>query len=623
MALPPLMVGTVHLVTVLVCLIISVSFIGFLALRQRRCEAKRHPGILVGPAVWLGLAGCAAALLHLVPLPAGLIKLIAPATHGVLQTSLGGLGLFGSADWSALSLDPGTTAFEALRAIGVVATLVAAAQCTYRRSQATSLMRLAVGIAGGLALLFLAQTLLGFKNPLFGLYVPSGGTCGSLLRSSFVNANHLAGYLLFNAVIGLGLVVSVEEEGERRLWIGATVLLSAGVFLSLSRGGIVALMLASGVFALVGLSNRPSSRRDGTDDGAQDPGAEAEGVAGGGAGATGSKRQRRTRNRSAKHRKLVMKLVWILVVVAGVVTVVAYDPLKKEALLTVEQSKRGGAKPWGDSLNVVQAHLGLGVGKGALPVAVTRFANRDSVAHTVTHAENFVLQAAVDWGVPLALLMLGGLVYLLVWMIRRTRTSLDKAVVVAFGALLAHNLVDFNLEIGGIAFPVAVVLGAWYGSRGHRLRSWSGGRRFLMPALVVAALVLGPLLTIKAARSGWRRVAKRWAKVSASRTYSKDIKAMVRDHPADYLVHLLAARREAYATPWRPGKALDWLARGKALNPRSAEYHLMYAHVLGRLKLRSFAARHYCRAYRDRPQTIAYVRRVVWEHGVGVELIWS
>jgi tetratricopeptide (TPR) repeat protein len=80
---------------------------------------------------------------------------------------------------------------------------------------------------------------------------------------------------------------------------------------------------------------------------------------------------------------------------------------------------------------------------------------------TFSHLENQFLHLPAEWG----LLVGGGLIVatavaLVLWIRRGHRDAQTAAGAAALVAVAAHNLLDFNLEMLGLAVPVAVVAGA-------------------------------------------------------------------------------------------------------------------------------------------------------------------
>lgn len=193
-------------------------------------------------------------LVQLLPLPPSLLGAVSPGSAEAWQGAAKVLAAFGRpAPVPRVSLAPWETAGVALLALAFVALFLSAAALLERR--ATRRLFAGVVVLSGLAQIGVAVS-----------------TQEGVLRlsGSFVNPNHLAGYLEVSLALALGLLwyrsrtalrdlagAPGADERARRLAVllpglaAATLLwgvLAAGIVLSQSRGGIVA---ASGVTLLL------------------------------------------------------------------------------------------------------------------------------------------------------------------------------------------------------------------------------------------------------------------------------------------------------------------------------------------------------------------------------------
>ncbi len=91
-------------------------------------------------------------------------------------------------------------------------------------------------------------------NALYGLlFAPSDPATASRLSSSIINPNELASILVAALVLSFGLAVALKDLPLARLGaLGAVGLCTAGIFLTGSRGGLVALAVALAAFLVVG-----------------------------------------------------------------------------------------------------------------------------------------------------------------------------------------------------------------------------------------------------------------------------------------------------------------------------------------------------------------------------------
>ncbi len=239
-----------------------------------------RPGPLAGV---FGLSAIAC-LLQLVPLPGPLLAALSPAaaqTRAVLGLSPSG----------PISLDPPATARELAKFLGYLAAFFAAGKVATSRRARTRLFG-AIAATGALcAVIGLGHLLVG-ADALFGVvhFSPPPPP----LLTPFGNPNHLAGLLGLSASLAVGLALSTGRPTRAYLWAIAAVLCEVGLFLSLSRGGIVCALL--GQLLLAGLGAARPGRGGGARPRA--PAAPARPRCGGGARA----RRRGARRRLARVR---------------------------------------------------------------------------------------------------------------------------------------------------------------------------------------------------------------------------------------------------------------------------------------------------------------------------------
>jgi O-antigen ligase len=128
-------------------------------------------------------------------------------------------------------------------------------------------------------------------------------------------------------------------------------------------------------------------------------------------------------------------------------------------------SANNRATIWKDTIRLIDAHPWVGTGLGTFSIAYpgvqTSFEGR-----LVSHAHNDYLEFASELGIPAALMLFGGIFYLLLKSarsFRRNENRLDRTLALGcFGSILSillHSLTDFNLQIPANALVFVVVLG--------------------------------------------------------------------------------------------------------------------------------------------------------------------
>jgi len=482
-------------------------------------------GSLAGPPrgsysrVQLVLGGLVAWMsLQLLPLPAWLHGLSWSARE-IFQQSLGPLGLYPAA--RPLSLDPAATGRALLLAASMTVAYGAGWAIGKTRSRRLVLVQ-AIGLGGLLAALTsLGAALLG-ASPVLAPTVP------------FVNPNHLAGYLALSAFVLLAL--ALRDRGQARLlWLLAFSTVGVMVFLSLSRGGIAAFLGGGIVFGWLSLGRGSAAPL------------------------------------SSTRRTLLVGLA--AVIIAS--TYLALDPLLAEM---GSLSRPGGGSKlalWRPGLQMLGDYPLIGVGRGAFGAVFPAYKTEPDPV-TFTHLENEWLQPLLELGLPGGVLLVGALAAAWVAALRRRDGSvLDAGLLSGIAALALQNLVDFSLELAGVALPFMVALGlAARGSGGSSVR----------PAVHRAGLVAAAAVALSGAVAWWARPPQ-----------DAPIRSQIAWSPADYLLPAIEGAR--LVAEDRCAEAMPWLHRAMLLGPTAAEPHLHAARCLAASGQHEFARREYRLAY--------------------------
>jgi len=214
------------------------------------------------------------AVFQLIPLPGGLVGSIAPGTAAVKSELLGDLP--NAVSSMTLSFYPHATKHNLRLALAVAAVFFVVVN-TYRYSGQVKRLLCAIAIIGGsIAIVALGQDL--FGNGKIYWFVPT--VTGQAYSGPFINHSHYGQFmnLSIGAALGLALVkihevftgrkVTVPVAFEymsspqaRIMWFlaGAVIIGAATVFISLTRGGMVSMLIAAAFTTLI-LSSRGSVR---------------------------------------------------------------------------------------------------------------------------------------------------------------------------------------------------------------------------------------------------------------------------------------------------------------------------------------------------------------------------
>ncbi|HEY3449068.1 MAG TPA: O-antigen ligase family protein [Myxococcales bacterium] len=535
----PLAIATVHPWAVAVAAglaLLAVALAAVATLRSGEPFLVPLPGIAFA-------AVAAFVAFQLLPLPPLLVGLLAPATREVFDFVLAPLGRYPA--WRPLSLDPPATANELVKAITYLCVFLAAAQVTRSRRAKARLVTM-LGTVG------IVVSVIGFGHALWGATslfgVFSFKHAAPPFLTTFGNPNHLSSFLALCATALLARVLVERDRKVATLWGFGYLATGVGVLLSLSRGGIVAFVAAQAMLAIAVWMVRKSER---------------EGV-------------------SLEARAFAVPAS--VMVVMAVAAYLAWDALAAELTSadTLDKLKDSKLQMWPTFWPLVRDHWLVGVGRGAFEVAYQRFQDPLYAGRaTFTHAENLVAQWSADLGLPMALLLLGSCVWALVGALRRGATDPERlAMVFGLGAVALHELVDFGLELGGLAVPATIAM-AIAVFRQEGAPSFKRKVAALLVPFIVAVTGWAWLKAGQSLEADAQDLSAKLGKVRADEVASAAAD-MAERHPGDYYAHLLAAQAYAAERPLHADKLVGFANRAMYLNPS-----LPLSHRLAALALRA------------------------------------
>lgn len=458
----PLAIGGVHLVSVVIAAVLLTLALGLVVRdAQSRGARLRLDLFITVPLTLLALT-----LLQTIPLPSFLVGIIAPANRDVYQ---GAVEFLGSPAAGRTSFPVALDVAGALEAaIYIWACIAAFLVCSTlaRRSEDTAdwLLR-TIAASGALVLAIgIVQTALGLDGILDIYPVADSGSI-SFFRSTFVNPNHLAGFLTFTGLVALGQSQNADQPRETivfvLLFLGCTI----AAVLTLSRGGMVAALAGAIVYAGVSIRNqRPGLR--GT-----------------------------------------VARVWLLgvLVIVTAVAILGYDAVVGALDSLPHLSEAGGdikLAAMNRMRSIVGAYPVAGIGPGATADVFALY-NDVSPGVSFSHAESFPLQLAINWGVPVAAaVIVVGAVATIPALVRGSSQAILLGVGVGLYTLIVHNLVDFSLSVAGVAVPASAALGVLMGlDRRDARRAGRARPRPGVPA--TAAYVLTGIALLAVPLSAW------------------------------------------------------------------------------------------------------------------------
>jgi tetratricopeptide (TPR) repeat protein len=480
-------------------------------------------------------------ILQAVPLPAGLVRVLAPANADIWDRALSPLREPGPA-WHSLSVAPGATRVEVLRGFFYGCVLLAALRVASLENGERFLVRLVVFSSVLMAVAALAHTAFGAEK-VFGVYRPRELYAYPAGRfSPLLNKNHLAAYLDVGACVATAALVSGRSM-PRALSASAALVLAATSVWQGSRGGFAALALGT----VVAVSLTLYAKR-----------------------------------RFASARAEVAILA-VCTAAAAFMISLALSDVARDRLMSRELTKVYVAK---SSLHLILASPWFGVGRGGFETVFSSVREGSSYV-TFTHPENGIIQWFVEWGVPVSLVGMA----LLGWALRPQ--LLLRAVRPAVGAWVAvvvtvfHDLVDFHLEVPGVVALVVLCVAITVSGRSSSRESSSLRPRWLPSRRAALALAGGSVVAIALAwpevdhsLAAERRLLGAMAadKSVSPEQFREGARAAMLRYPSEPFFPLMVAVR---AQLTGEGSVMPGVARALERSPRFGRAHFVLARSLG------------------------------------------
>lgn len=442
--------------------------------------------------------------------------------------------------WWSLSADPPATAGEAVHLFLFGLVLVVSASLAGRQRMGRWIL-VGVGMAGLAEVAIGAVSLLTGARDLLGLYDSPATRNGGFL-TTLLNANNASGFLNLATFTFMSLALDARSPRERWLTGLAAAVTAAGSIATLSRAGGAILLTLALLLPLAFLAARNDAFRP--------------------------------------VRPAIRALRLLLLAALGLVIMAGFEELLRQqgqgSLMPEQWRTKAGA--WGPALILVGDHPIAGIGRGGFATAFSAY-NDFAPGFRFDYAENGVLQALSDWGVPAGLAIAGTFAFLLGrLLLRSVRRKADLALSFGVLAVAAQNLVDFSLEVPGVALSVAAILGVLERRTAvphpHAARSGHVRSRTVLACLAVGALVAIPI----ASWSGENDRREAYLRLEAAAAdpvpgpgeespVERVLRREVRLHPVD--AHLAWLGGRLAAAEGRSGRAQALVRLSLALFPAS------------------------------------------------------
>jgi O-antigen ligase len=381
-------------------------------------------------------------LFQMIPLPEGLLKLISPASLYTYNT-------FGNAPtgtFHPVTVHPWATRQELFKVLAYAAIFFVIVSHYRTKEQVRTLVKTILWMGCFLVLFTIVQKIT-WNGRIFWIYpVDEVLKSGSRIWGSYINRDHFAGYMEMAIPLGMGLLLysaprvralpesalglkvarflANEKLVPYALMFLLVLLMTAALFMTFSRGGIIAFVVSSLFFAWI------------------------------------------TRRRRTLRSKTALLTILAAVIFAAVV-LAAWDQLE-ERFSALEEDHISRLNVWQDSLGIVRDYPVLGTGLGTFENAYMRY-QTTMPRFLFDHAHNDYVELVTDTGVLGLLLGVGMALVFFRSAFRRWRRKhgmfgkcIGAGGLASFVAIATHSFTDFNLHIPANALLFAVISALTY-----------------------------------------------------------------------------------------------------------------------------------------------------------------
>ena len=381
-------------------------------------------------------------LFQMIPIPEGLLKLISPATLSTYST----FGNDPTGAFHPVSLNPDATRQELFKVLAYAAIFFVIVSHYRTKEQVRSLVKTILWMGCFLVLFAIIQKMT-WNGRIFWIYpVDDSLKAGAGIWGPFINRNHFAGYLGMAIPLGMGLLLysapRVKALPESALGLKVArflaseklvpyamlfllvLMMTAALFMTFSRGGIIAFVVSSLFFARI------------------------------------TWRRRTLRSKTAL-------LAILAAVIFAAVVLAAWDRLE-ERFAELEEDRISRLSVWQDSLGIVRDYPALGAGLGTFESAYMRY-QATMPRLLFDHAHNDYVELVTDTGIVGLLLGVGMALVFVRMAFRRWRRKhgmfgkcIGAGGLASFMAIATHSFTDFNLHIPANALLFAVISAITY-----------------------------------------------------------------------------------------------------------------------------------------------------------------
>lgn len=383
-------------------------------------------------------------IFQIIPLPDRVLALISPSAFQTYKTFANDA----TDAWWTISICPDVTTQELFKLLSYAAVFFVVISHYRTKEQVSGLARTIIYMGCFLAVFAVFQKIT-WNGRLFWFYPLREGLTSSMgsIWGPYINHNHFAGYMEMAIPLAIGfLLYEISRMGNlfhiplsrriaRFLDSGdivamallslAVVTMSAALFMSLSRGGIIGFTVSMFFFLLI----------------------------------------TRTR-RSLRKKTGIIALLGI--VIFFVVVMASWDRMEDRFKEIGEEQKIKRPEVWADTVNIVKDFPISGTGLGTFGGIYPRYQTRNSRL-LFKHAHNDYIEILTDTGI-IGFIIIIGMASLFFYSVikawRRRHNNFVKCMaaggLTSCVAIAVHSFTDFNLRIPANAMLLTVIAGITY-----------------------------------------------------------------------------------------------------------------------------------------------------------------
>ncbi len=536
----PMLLGSVHYPVLLVEYIIASIILLLHLYCCKRLEFIR-PTIIFSGFILITLT---ITIFQLIPLPLSLIRILSPKEYELLN-NINDIykDIVEPISYYTISIEPYINLEYLIKIIIFFFLFIIASQREFTESK---ILLKSIVFSGTLMVFYgFIDALINYKTFYsYNIHLTNEG----ILPSVFINTNHQAGFLGIATFSGMSLYYSSKTRNEKMLFLFFSILCGAGIFITLSRGGIIAFIASVIMFFVLIYRDRLPTKKP----------------------------------------LIILLSIFLTIIIAFYLS---YHEIISE-LATITDMERMQQEKYRLVLNstgLFKDFLLTGVGKGGFETIYNLY--REDISFvSFSQMENQLFQQLADYGIIYFILIIALLIYFIYLFLRNPLSISTSLLFSGLFFIFLQNLVDFNLEIFSIQCAVIVLIATLL-SKFFNLRDendepvyneyiiFLSPKRLAIMAVIYTLIFIPSILLVYSNQRDRVEARLDLMLMSGVNTDDNNIKELIHKYPFNYYIPATIAARNYLDTTKPITKA--YLLHSSLINPVAFESHYMlYRHYL-------------------------------------------